>query len=445
MDELPIVYATGQNKFGQFKTLLKPNCDSQGDKSTFGSKFGSLFFVAFVRSSKVVPLIGINWAEFGDFGANIINFDISVTVNYSAVAVDFKVVISSIDIAKEDDKVEKASSEELTVPFSKAAGGRKTALTKTFNFDDLVAKIQTTSSYCLVLLEEGDLYKIVMPDLKLEKVNFVLETKDAIPKKSIFALPATKKQEPERMVDIACGEKVCVAITNHNAIYNLPTKTAQFLKHQNIKKICCGAEHAMILTTNGDLYTWGTGLRGQLGHGTVDSEESPKLVEALAGVKITDIGAGTFHSVAVSVFGDVYTWGWNLFGQLGHQVLTSDELKSQKQFLQRKNQTVYTVPLLVDLVDQIEGAGGEAMHVLNVYCGAKHTVIRTKDHRVFVTGSNSFNQLGLVQGDADLKQHRGRVKTDIFLDKFKQLKVGWDVNMYQIYCACSCTLFIENK
>jgi hypothetical protein len=40
--------------------------------------------------------------------------------------------------------------------------------------------------------------------------------------------------------------------------------------------------------------------RGQLGHGTVDSNREPKLVEYLAGLKMLEVAAGGWHSMCIS-------------------------------------------------------------------------------------------------------------------------------------------------
>ncbi|NXY52361.1 RCCD1 protein, partial [Ceuthmochares aereus] len=39
---------------------------------------------------------------------------------------------------------------------------------------------------------------------------------------------------------------------------------------------------------------------GQLGHGTLESESQPRLVEALAGVPMQAVAAGGWHSASVS-------------------------------------------------------------------------------------------------------------------------------------------------
>lgn len=57
--------------------------------------------------------------------------------------------------------------------------------------------------------------------------------------------------------------------------------------------------------------------RGQLGNGSLNAVEQPELLIPLDGLIVIDIDAGGWHSAAVTVNGDLYTWGWNNFGQLG--------------------------------------------------------------------------------------------------------------------------------
>lgn len=49
-----------------------------------------------------------------------------------------------------------------------------------------------------------------------------------------------------------------------------------------------------------DVYTWGKGTKGMLGHGEDAEEVSPRVVEALLGRDIRKIAVGTSHTVALS-------------------------------------------------------------------------------------------------------------------------------------------------
>lgn len=47
--------------------------------------------------------------------------------------------------------------------------------------------------------------------------------------------------------------------------------------------IACGGAHSAVITASGELYTWGKGRYGRLGHGDSDDQLKPKLVEGLLG------------------------------------------------------------------------------------------------------------------------------------------------------------------
>ena len=67
-----------------------------------------------------------------------------------------------------------------------------------------------------------------------------------------------------------------------------------------------------------DLYSWGEGSKGRLGHGSDADCSIPQVVEALLGNDISLISCGPSHTAAVSVSGQLYTWGAGGSGRLGH-------------------------------------------------------------------------------------------------------------------------------
>jgi E3 ubiquitin-protein ligase HERC2 len=52
-------------------------------------------------------------------------------------------------------------------------------------------------------------------------------------------------------------------------------------------------------TDNGDVYSWGCGYYGVLGHGDEKSEFKPKFVEALKGKRVVSADGGLFHVAIV--------------------------------------------------------------------------------------------------------------------------------------------------
>ena len=72
--------------------------------------------------------------------------------------------------------------------------------------------------------------------------------------------------------------------------------------------------HSLLLTSSGRVLSFGTGQYGQLGHGYASGKQLPDIlrpqyIEGLAGTRCVCVAAGELHSAAVSVDGDLYTWG----------------------------------------------------------------------------------------------------------------------------------------
>ena len=69
------------------------------------------------------------------------------------------------------------------------------------------------------------------------------------------------------------------------------------------------------------VYTWGWGSQGQLGFGDLEARASPLAVSALnhkSVGSITNLACGSRFTVALTTTGDIYTFGKNDDGQLGH-------------------------------------------------------------------------------------------------------------------------------
>lgn len=84
-----------------------------------------------------------------------------------------------------------------------------------------------------------------------------------------------------------------------------------------VKGIACGGRHSAVITDAGQLLTFGWGLHGQCGLGNTHDQLRPACVSALSGVKVTGIAAGLWHTLCFSAEGQVYAFGGNQFGQLG--------------------------------------------------------------------------------------------------------------------------------
>lgn len=80
-----------------------------------------------------------------------------------------------------------------------------------------------------------------------------------------------------------------------------------------VKQVSLGSWHSAAVTINGDLYTWGSNNWGQLGNGTTTDSSIPvKVLENVVTVSLSQC-----QSAAVLDNGDLYTWGDNSLGDIG--------------------------------------------------------------------------------------------------------------------------------
>ncbi|WAR02234.1 NEK9-like protein [Mya arenaria] len=142
-----------------------------------------------------------------------------------------------------------------------------------------------------------------------------------------------------------------------------------------IRTTAVGADHVIVVTTESQVYTWGDGSKGQLGHGDLTSLAKPKLVEALTGKSITSVdviavACGPSHVVVVGSEGEIFSWGNGAAGRLG---LGTEDNHCQ--------------PMKVTVT--------ESVLIREVFCGYDGTMLLTDEGCAFACGSNQHNKLAL--------------------------------------------------
>eukprot|EP00164_Ancoracysta_twista_P007242 GFYU01010246.1.p1 GENE.GFYU01010246.1~~GFYU01010246.1.p1 ORF type:complete len:508 (+),score=103.18 GFYU01010246.1:147-1670(+) len=95
------------------------------------------------------------------------------------------------------------------------------------------------------------------------------------------------------------------------------TPTMMAWEHDTLTTISIGGAHCLALTSTGNVAAWGRGLNGRTGLGADNNELKPALID-MGGVKFSAISAGFEHSAAISEAMELYTWGRGTEGQLGH-------------------------------------------------------------------------------------------------------------------------------
>ena len=160
----------------------------------------------------------------------------------------------------------------------------------------------------------------------------------------------------------------------------VPCLVEGLLSHR-MNKVSCGWAHSASVTQNGEVFTWGLGEFGALGHGDLYTRYEPHMVEILVqkDIFIRDLDAGTRHTAFISTSGELFACGSGDAGQLGTGTRDKE-----------------LVPVRVNTQEK----------VAHVSCGIFHTCFVTRIYIIYIyiyiecgdlfsMGGNTFGQLGL--------------------------------------------------
>ena len=147
-----------------------------------------------------------------------------------------------------------------------------------------------------------------------------------------------------------------------------------------IKAVSAGlTNYSMAVDGDGALYSWGSNIWGQLGLGMPGNGDvsAPTKVTFPAGVLIKAVAAANIHPIALGDDGTVWSWGFNGDGQLGNGSFGGNTTSPSR--VQVRLSTGELTPLTG--VKAIAG-------------GAGHGLALKEDKTVWSWGSNSHGQLG---------------------------------------------------
>ncbi|MDT7508233.1 InlB B-repeat-containing protein [Bifidobacterium sp. H6bp22N] len=181
-----------------------------------------------------------------------------------------------------------------------------------------------------------------------------------------------------------------------------------------------GFVHSLAIGSDGNLYSWGYNNSGQLGNGTTDSSRhgTPSKVAMPAGVtKFTQISAGNDHSLTLDSDGNLYSWGYNMYGQLG---------KGNSDFV----------------IEQLTPSKGlmpaDGTKFTQISAGYKHSLALGTDGNVYSWGDNSKSQLGRTPASGTQDSTPRKVNpptgvrgfTQVIAGSNHSLALGSDGNLY---------------
>ena len=198
-------------------------------------------------------------------------------------------------------------------------------------------------------------------------------------------------------------------------------------------QISLGYKFSVALKQDGTVWSWGQNNDGELGLGNTTEYDEPQQITEIT-EKITDVKTGYYHSIALTEKGEVYTWGYNGYGQLGNgtsensttpvkvtglkNVAKIDAYKYMT-IVSTQNGEVYVwgrgygkTPVKLNFSRKIIDVAGNIVlaenrkaynldetksygkDLIKVVAGYNHYLGLTSDGEVYAWGSNSYGQLG---------------------------------------------------
>ena len=210
-----------------------------------------------------------------------------------------------------------------------------------------VTLIAAGESFSLAVTSTGQLY--AFGENKYGQLGSATnkETTKASPTPTLVTLPG----ESGAITQIAAGQNFSLVVTSSGQLYTFgsnqygqlgrttnkettkanPTPTLVTLpgKSGTISEVAAGLAHSLVATSSGQLYAFGSNEFGQLGNETntgLEHEKAANPTPTLVTVPaVIMLGAGRHDSVAVTSTGQMYTFGENYYGQLGQEVALEEE------------------------------------------------------------------------------------------------------------------------
>ena len=136
----------------------------------------------------------------------------------------------------------------------------------------------------------------------------------------------------------------------------------------NIVQFVCGYEHSLILDSEGNVYSVGYNELGALGLGHNTNQNELNKIPNIPAIKI--ISCVFNSSYLIDFEGNLWSFGNNGYGQLGHGHYTD-----------------INVPKIINTLKDIQ-------QISHGSCG-DHFFVKNSQNQIFVTGNNSYGQLGL--------------------------------------------------
>lgn len=150
--------------------------------------------------------------------------------------------------------------------------------------------------------------------------------------------------------------------------------------HAKAVMVAAGEAHSAAIDGAGNVYTWGAGGLGRLGHGDTSDVYLPRKVEGLRQERAIHVSCGTFHTLAISHRGIVFAWG----AGLGTGFARRDEENEGGDDEIEDSDTIIPLPRVL----MTAGSGVQCA------AGVYHSLLVHSDLNVFCWGRAGYGRLG---------------------------------------------------
>jgi alpha-tubulin suppressor-like RCC1 family protein len=156
----------------------------------------------------------------------------------------------------------------------------------------------------------------------------------------------------------------------------LRPKQVNYFKDKVVRGVACGEAHTLALDAGGEVYSFGWGAYGQLGRGPWDTHlpAAEQIAKIPTLTHVWKVSCGLLFSSCLTDTGQVWTWGSGEAGQLGRGATFTQSSTPQ----------------------QIETL---AANVIDVICGESHVLTVNKLGEMYAWGLGMSGKLeGFEQG-----------------------------------------------
>jgi len=197
------------------------------------------------------------------------------------------------------------------------------------------------------------------------------------------------------VVSISAGDNFCAAVKSDGTVwawgdnslgqigigstttqkYAVQVKLSSGSALTGVSRVMCGSTHTIALKSDGTVWSWGNNANGQLGNGNTTQAKNPVQVKINSTTFFTGasaVAAGASHSAILKSDGSVYACGLNSSGQLSINSTTQQLYPTQS----------------------VSSAGPVLANIVDLACGANHTLVTKNDGTVSGCGLNSSGQAG---------------------------------------------------